>query len=199
MIAERVFDILGEGYDGMALVATGANFPDAIAAAPLAAGKIWQLFLAHPTSGLSAATKAVMADNGVEKAVILGGTGAVSTAVQADLVMLLGSAADVTRLGGLTRYDTAVVIAKYAVDEQGFMWDRVGITTGENYPDALTGGVLQGKVGSVMLLTTPTSLHPAAAAALDMHKDEIGTVTYFGGTLAVSQAVRNAIALILQF
>jgi uncharacterized surface protein with fasciclin (FAS1) repeats/putative cell wall-binding protein len=199
MIAMRVFGILGEDYDGMALVATGGDFPDAIAAAPLASGKIWPLFLAHPTSGLSVATKAVMAANGVEEAVILGGTGAVSSAVQADLVILLGSTDDVTRLGGLTRYDTAVEIAEYAVHKQGFMWNRVGITTGQDFPDALAGGVLQGKVGSVMLLTTPTSLHPSTAAALTMHKDEITTVTYFGGTGAVSQAVRNAIALILQF
>jgi peptidoglycan-N-acetylglucosamine deacetylase len=52
-VALRVIDELGAAYDGTAFVATGGNFPDALAAAPLAAAKGWPLFLAHPTGGLS--------------------------------------------------------------------------------------------------------------------------------------------------
>jgi hypothetical protein len=70
----------------------------------------------------------------------------------------------------------------------------VGIATGQAYPDALAGGVLQGKIESVMLLTRSNTLSPEPAAALTANKAAISTVTYFGGDLAVSPAVRAAVA-----
>jgi Flp pilus assembly protein TadD len=142
-VALRTIEVLGVDYDGTAFVATGANFPDALAAAPLAAAQGWPLFLAHPTGGLLPGTVAAM--GAVDEAIILGGTGAVSTAVQTQLATTMGLTT--TRLEGLNRYVTAVAIASYGVNSAGHVWDRVGIATGEDYPDALAGGVLQGKVG----------------------------------------------------
>jgi putative cell wall-binding protein len=193
-VALRTIEVLGVDYDGTAFVATGANFPDALAAAPLAAAQGWPLFLAHPTGGLLPGT--VTAMGAVDDAIILGGTGAVSTAVQTQLATTMGLST--TRLEGLTRYDTAVAIAGYGVNSAGHVWDRVGIATGEDYPDALAGGVLQGKVGSVMLLTLPTSLHPATETALEANAEEIYFVTFFGGTGAVSDAVRAAALTLVQ-
>jgi len=193
-VALRVIDALGEDYDGMAFVATGGNFPDALAAAPLAAAQGWPLFLAHPTSGISAGTKAAMAD--VTDAVILGGTGVVSSATEAQLDADLTG--EVTRLAGDDRYATAVAVADYAVDNAGHGWNGVGITTGANFPDALAGGVLQGKMNSVMLLTRPTSLNAVTAGALGANKAAIDTVTYFGGTGAVTQTVRDQVTAVLQ-
>jgi putative cell wall-binding protein len=189
-VALRTIAVLGDDYDGTAFVATGGNFPDALAAAPLAAANGWPLYLAHPTSGLLPGTVAAM--GAVEEALILGGTGAVSAGVESALDALLGDPANTTRLQGINRYVTAVAIASYGVTDVGHTWDRVGIATGEDYPDALAGGVLQGKVGSVMLLTLPTSLHPATATALTANAGAIDTVTFFGGTGAVSTAVRQA-------
>jgi glutamate-1-semialdehyde aminotransferase len=53
-------------------------------------------------------------------------------------------------------------------------------------------------VGSVMLLTTPTSLHTDTATALETHAGAIDTVTFFGGTGAVSTAVRTAVLQLVQ-
>jgi putative cell wall-binding protein len=192
-VALRTIAELGAAFDGTAFVATGANFPDALAAAPLAAAQGWPLYLAHPTSGILPGTVTAMAQ--VDEAIILGGTGAVSTGVQTQL-STMGLAT--TRLEGLTRYDTAVAIASYGVTDAGHTWDRVGIATGEDYPDALAGGVLQGKVGSVMLLTTPASLHPSTASSLTANAEEIYFVTFFGGTAAVSDAVRAAALTLVQ-
>jgi hypothetical protein len=105
---------------------------------------------------------------------------------------LLGGSANTERLFGANRYATAVAIADYAVTEAEHTWDRVGIATGEDYPDALAGGVLQGKVGSVMVLTTADKPAPRHRTALSTNADAIDTVTFFGGTGAVSTAVRNA-------
>ncbi len=187
-IALRVISILDDSYYGTAFVATGGNFPDALAAAPLAAAHKVPLYLANPATGLSASTVAAMAD--VEDALILGGTGVVSAAVETQLGDLLDG--DVERLWGPDRFGTAVAVAEFAVEEGGHDWDRVGITTGMDFPDALAGGVVQGKAGSVMLLTTPTVLNAQTQAALAANADEIDTVTFFGGPNAVSDAVRTA-------
>jgi hypothetical protein len=98
----------------------------------------------------------------------------------------------------LTATLTAVAIASYGVTSAGHVWDRVGIATGEDYPDALAGGVLQGKVGSVMLLTTPTNLHTDTVTALSTNAGAIDTVTFFGGTGAVSTSVRTAVLSLVQ-
>jgi putative cell wall-binding protein len=193
-IALRVIE-LQPGYGGTAFVATGGDFPDALAAAPLAAANGWPLFLAHPTTGLSDATKAAM--TGVTRVRVLGGTGAVSPATYTYLSTRFG-AGNVDRLAGDTRYSTAVAIASWGVSDAGLGWDRVGIATGQDYPDALAGGVLQGKVGSVMLLTLPTTLHASTATALSANADAIDTVTFFGGTGAVSTAVRTAVLQLVQ-
>jgi putative cell wall-binding protein len=189
-IALELIKLLDDKYEGEAFVATAANFPDALAAAPLAAANHWPLFLASPSRGLSANTKAAMED--VKYVAVLGGTKVVSKAVETALQNQLGSD-NVDRLSGDNRYETAAVIASYGVDELGMDWNRVGIATGQNFPDALAGGVVQGKFGSVMLLTQRDVLNSATLAALDENKTGITTVTYFGGLNAVSAKVRAAI------
>jgi putative cell wall-binding protein len=189
-IAKEVITARGKDYDGYAFVATGGNFPDALAAAPLAAAKGWPLYLADPTAGLSAASKTAM--DGVSDVVILGGTGAVSAPTKAYLDGRFPG--KVTRLDGDNRYQTAAKIAKYAVDTHGHVWNFVGITTGENFPDALAGGIVQGKAGSVMLLTTPTVLQADTKNTLVANKSGITTVTFYGGTNAVSASVRTAVS-----
>jgi len=197
LVAAKSVEVLNASgtYDGMAFVATGANFPDALAAAPVSAAKGWPLYLAGPT-GLSAGTKAAMASAGVDSVAILGGTGAISTATENALKTLYGSAA-VTRLAGASRYDTAVAVATWGCTNAGLSWDGLAIATGANFPDALAGGVMQGMNGSVMLLTPQTSLHSATAACLGARKASIREVTYLGGTGAVSTSVRSQVSALL--
>lgn len=194
-VAVRVITELGGSYDGTAFVATGANFPDALASAPLAAAQRWPLYLANPTIGLSATTKAAMA--GVTSVLILGGEAVVTPTTETYLKNTYG-ASSVDRLAGDDRYATAVEVASYGVNVVGHAWDGVGVTTGVNFPDALAGGVLQGKTGSVMLLTTPAALHADTSSVLAAHKAQITTVTFFGGTSAVTQAVRDAVANVIR-
>jgi putative cell wall-binding protein/5-hydroxyisourate hydrolase-like protein (transthyretin family) len=192
MIAVRAIAELGGAYDGTASVATGANYPDALAAAPLSAGLHWPLFLT-PTTGLDAGTKAAMAD--VDEVLILGGTAVVPQAIEDSLELTYGDA-DVTRLAGADRYATAVVVATHGV-ANGLGWNRLAITTGEKFPDALAGGVLQGRDGSVMLLTPSTSLPASVRTVLQNNRSLIAEVRYLGGTTAVTQSVRDAVAAIL--
>lgn len=198
LVAEATIDRLGTAYDGTAFVSTGGDFPDALGASPLSAASSWPIYLTANTS-LTPATRTSMAAHGVNRAIILGGTGAVSAGVESSLDTLLGGRSRTPRLAGRTRYETAVIVAQYGVDNvYGLGWNNVAIATGQNFPDALAGGVMQGQAGSVMLLTPSLTLDPYVAAKLTAEKDTITAVSYLGGTGALSTPVRTAIQRILR-
>jgi len=187
-IADEVIRLNGDAYDGTCFVATGLNYPDALAASPVAAARWWPIVL-EPAAGQ------MYWPTGATDAVVLGGTGAVSSSVENSLASLLGGAG-VTRIGGVNRYDTAARVAEFGA-ASGMTWDGVGIATGGAFPDALSGGAMQGALGSVMLLTPGTRLDAYASAVLSAHASHIGTVYFIGGTGAVSQAVRDEVATVL--
>jgi putative cell wall-binding protein len=184
------------GYDGTAFVSTGMDFPDALGASPLAAAKGWPIYLANPARGNNASSlAAVMKSAGVKKAILLGGTNVVGATVESALRASLGSA---TRLAGANRYDTALKVASYGVANAGLSWDKVAPATGQNFPDALAGGVLQGASGSVLVLTPTASLNEGVAAALKANKGSISEVRFLGSTAALSVTVRSAVVSALQ-
>jgi putative cell wall-binding protein/protocatechuate 3,4-dioxygenase beta subunit len=197
-VAEETIDRLGDAYDGTAFISTGENFPDALGASPLAAASNWPIYLTAKDS-LTESTKNSMATHRVTKAIILGSAAAVAPAVESSLDAFLRGADATPRLGGANRYETAVIVAQYGVDHvYGLGWNNVAFATGENYPDALAGGVLQGQAGSVLLLTPTDSLNPSVAAKLAAVRDKIAEVRYLGSTKAVSNATRVAIQKILK-
>jgi len=186
-VAREVITLQGQNYDGTALFATGANFPDALAGAPIAAAKGEPIVLVDKHGGFFLPPE-------VTHALILGGTGAVPPSAETWLIdhftAHFGSS-NVVRNGGADRYETAALVADYATT-MGLRWDGVGIATGENFPDALAGGAMLGAEGSVLLLTRTDSLPPVTRDALVSNKQLIHTLRYFGGTGAVSQSVRDA-------
>lgn len=188
-VANRAIEVLGMEYDGKAVVTTGMNFPDAVGAAPLGAGLGWPILLVRPTD------PSVLLPPTTTSVVILGGEAAVGSAVEDSLIAGLGEM-EVERLGGATRYETSAMAAEYGVD-YGLMWNGVGITSGTNYPDALSGGVALGLHRTTLLLTPPTTLHPAAAAALTANAEDIEDVTFLGGTAAVDSSVEDEVLAIL--
>lgn len=197
LIAAEVSRREGSGYEKTVFVATGANFPDALAAAPLAAAGRWPIVLAGP-SGLDARTLQTLKDTGVTRAFVLGGTQAVPASVADQIKSTFGVTP--TRLWGDTRYTTALRVAKTGVLDPalGLGWDGVAFATGLNYPDALAGGVLQGTTGSVMLLTSGTTVHSEVLATMDEHHDAITEIRFLGGLQVIPQSVRDLIAAVWQ-
>lgn len=184
-VADEVISILGDAYDGTAFVATGRRFPDALGASPLAAAQGWPILLAGaPTGGIELPEQ-------VRSCVILGGPMAVGDGIQAALEARLGES-QVTRRGGIDRYGTAALVAALGVN-RGMYWEGVGIATGANFPDALSGGAMLGERNAVMLLTPGTSLSEAARDPLMLNKELIQTVDYLGGLSALSQPVRDGV------
>lgn len=113
-----------------------------------------------------------------------------------------GAANRVTRLGGTDRYDTACTVAAATVsvlaDKGRPYGGRVFVSTGNNFPDALAEGVMQGRLGSVVLLSPTDSLNTNARALMRAHKAEIHTVRYLGSTSALQRKVRDAVAAALR-
>ncbi len=198
LIAERTIEEINGWdygwYDGVAFVATGANYPDALAASPLAYDRFVPIYLVNPSAGDNAQTAYAMSGAGVTSAIVLGGTGAVPAPVETRLRSVLGNA---TRIAGADRVATSLNLADYAMNNPDSLWyprwNHVAVATGWDYPDALAGGPVQGKSGSFLLLTHGTYLDPSVRTALSDNRWEIAEVRILGGTGPVTPAVESAI------
>jgi putative cell wall-binding protein len=92
-----------------------------------------------------------------------------------------------TRIGGADRYATATAL----FDPQFSSSTSVVLTSGENYPDALSAGYLAKQLNTGVLTTDAGSLSPETRQELVAHY--ISTVYLVGGTAAVSQNVQNQV------
>lgn len=124
-------------------IATGSNFPDALAGAPVAALDQAPILLVTQNS-IPAATQAELNRLNPTDTIVLGGTAVISDAVAASLP---GS---VTRLAGANRYSTAAAISQATFSPPVPV---IYISTGLNFPDALAGGAAGGfREGPVLLV-----------------------------------------------
>jgi putative cell wall-binding protein len=185
----------GGALDGTVFVATGANFPDALAASPVAYAMRRPIVLTAPDR-LSADAEAALAAVEATCAVVLGGPASVSADAATRLAELLGTDA-VRRLAGSDRYATGYAIALWAHDECGLAFAGAGIATGAAFPDALAGGAMAGRLGTVMLLTPPTRLDGRIADLMLANRAEFAKPHCLGGTKAVTPIVRESIACML--
>ena len=167
------------------LIATGGNFPDALAGAAVA-GKQGDPLLLVTASSIPAATVAELTRLHPHRITILGGPGVVGS----DVVIALFGYTDggVFRVYGANRYETAASVAEV------YFLPRATLAlaaTGLNFPDALAGAALAGRLWSPILLVAPTSLPPSTASALDYLKPP--EIDVLGGTGAVSNGVATSL------
>lgn len=185
-VAAEVVRLQGAAFSGEVLVATGGNFPDALAGAPLAAAYGRPIVLVNPASGSFALPA------GTTGATILGGPVSVRSSVQSKLIASLG-AGNVRRISGADRYEAASNIAQWGVEDLGQSWNGVSVATGETFPDALTGGVMAARSGSVIVLSRSAVLSPQPASRLRIAAGSIGAVRIVGGPVSVSEAVYSSV------
>jgi putative cell wall-binding protein len=172
-----------------AYIASGANFPDALAGAALA-GKQDSPVLLTRRDSLPGPVAAELARLKPKRIIILGGPASVSEQVAAQLGQY-ATAADgqlVSRYGGENRYDTAATIAsKYPAGVP-----VAYVATGDAYPDALAGAALAGAKDAPILLTRSGEIPEPVAAQLDRLRP--GRIVILGGPVSVSQAVEAQLA-----
>ena len=185
--------------DGLrtAFLGSGESAADLLAASGPSWAADLPLLLTRP-GALPAETVDALEQLGVEQVVVLGGTGAVSAPVVTELEQRLDVA--VRRLDGSAaaadaprdRYATAVDVAAFAVEELGFDATRVDLVRGDVPADGLALGAHSGAERTPVLLTRPTDLPAATAAALRAACGGLAYGHVVGGTAAVSEAVRAA-------
>lgn len=169
----------------VAFVADKTNFPDALSAAPLAALNNSPILL---TDGDVADARMLqtLTDCGIQDVIVLGGTSALSPAVESAIAARVGGAGHVRRISGADRYETSKNFAAWACglqDHEGNWADPgnfpifigttdspgaiqpldpngIGVASGVNYPDALAGGVFAGHGFAPILLTRPNEMSP---------------------------------------
>jgi putative cell wall-binding protein len=170
----------------VAYIATGLNFPDALAGAA-AAGPTGGPVLLVKQDSVPAATAAELARLRPARVVILGGAGVISDAVVATLAAY--APGGVERLAGENRYETAAAIsaATYAPGVP-----VAYLATGQDFPDALAGAAAAGAEGAPMLLVTRSGL-PAATAA-ELIRLQPARIVVFGSDAMVSDDVLTAVA-----
>ena len=188
-----------------AIVATGNNFADALAVGPAVYQSGDPLIL---TSGstLSASAKATIADLGITRAIIVGGTSAVSSAVESALTS--DGVTVAYRIAGADRTQTAASIADWetsglpgtgnysALGSLGFSdVGLVSVARGDTFADALVAGPVAGAQQHVIVLTAdPNTVGTGIGQYLAGRGGTVTTLQALGLTAAVSTATLNAAA-----
>jgi putative cell wall-binding protein len=176
----KIAEELGANKDEV-IVATGTNFPDALAVAPYAAENELPIILTKPTTIPSQVSKYV---KGAKKTYLIGGTSAINSSVENKLP-------NADRIAGDTRFETAnKIIAKFYTRNK-----NIYISTGRNFADALTGSVLAGKRQAPILLVDTEKT--VGAIEYLVNRNQVNTFQVFGGEAAVSQKVTNELSTII--
>lgn len=167
-------------------VATGANFPDALAGSATA-GKIGAPVLLVQAGVIPQATRTELARLKPVRIVVLGGPSVVAESVRAAL-RAYASSGEVTRLSGADRYGTAAAIsgAYFAPGVKAAF-----IATGAGFADALSGAPAAALSDSPLLLVTQSGIPTATRNELSRLKPQ--RIYVLGGTGAVSAAVASGL------
>jgi putative cell wall-binding protein len=173
----------GETVDAV-LVASGVDFPDALAAAPLAAARRAPLLLTDPQA-VPGETAAALDELAPSEVTVVGGPAAVSDATAARLPAT-------GRLGGANRYATAALLAGEAV-ASGADPDDVLVAAGRQFPDALAAGPVAAARGGVLLLSERDALPAETAAAVRSRAQTLTWLRVAGGPAALTEPLVSAL------
>jgi hypothetical protein len=166
------------GDPSTVLLASGINYPDALAAGPAASHSGGVVLLTNGNAMPTATATYLSAHPG--HAYAIGGPAAAADPAASATV-------------GVDRYATAAAVATKFFSAPTV----VGFATGSNFPDALAGGSLLAKEGAPLLLATPAGLSTPTATYLTSVRSSVVTAELFGGDTAISAAASTAITTAL--
>jgi putative cell wall-binding protein len=159
------------GDPSTVLLATGTNFPDALAAGP-AAAQVHGAILLTNGSTMPPATEAYMA--GAHSVYAIGGPAAIAAP---SAVAVVGSDRFATAAAVATKFFPSTAIA--------------GIATGAGFPDALAGGAQLALRGAPLLLSSQSGLPASTTGYLSADHAALTNVYVYGGTAVLSAVVTN--------
>ena len=173
-----------------AIVATGENFADALAASAAAYAHRLPIVLTESNT-LSSEASATLTALSIGHVLIMGGFTAVSAGVESSINAL--GIPTFERFIGTDRMDTAAKFAAFAVANiPGFTNVEVTLARGDLFVDALAGSTYAGDPKPILLTQDPNTLGGPTSAYLTTNNAVIAIITAFGGPLAISDAVLTA-------
>lgn len=164
----------GLGNPGVLFLTTGLGFADALTAGAAAAAKSGAVLLTAGST-MPASVSAYIAAHSSATRYAVGGPAAAADPMATPVV-------------GADRYLTGRKVADTFFTSP----TNVGLASGTNYPDALSGGVNVGLTGGPLLLSDPTSLTPTVLDYLTTNKASLIFGSVYGGTTAFGESVRQA-------
>lgn len=175
-ISKSAFSSASEAY-----IATGVNFPDALAGGPPASVAGQPVLLVN--NAIPTSTLAELVRLGVSKVTVLGGSAVIPDSV----VALLNALVPTTRIAGSDRYSTAAAIVQATFTSA----NTVYIATGLNFPDALAGVPAAAADGAPILLVQQDAVPGSTLAQLNRLKPT--TIKILGGEAVVSAGVATTL------
>lgn len=187
--AIQVYDTGKGSWGTTAILATSDTYQDALSASPYAYAKHAPIFLTQSgTHEMDQRTRYAIENSSFENVIICGGTAAISDSVDYELAE---KGIHCKRLGGATAYETSATIAQYCID-QGMNADKMGVATGEDYYDALTGASFCGANNSALVLVSDSN-RSSVSGFISSNISSIANGYVFGGTAAVSKSTFSAL------
>lgn len=172
-------------------VASGANFPDALSAAPAASLRGGPLLLVQPT-GVPSNVLAEVKRLKPKKIIVVGGQGSVSTAVMQKLATVQPN---IARRAGVDRYDASRTVVADAWAATGAK--TVYIATGATFPDALSAGAAAGARSAPVLLVNGSRSSLDAPTLALLRSLGTTTVHIVGGKASVSAGIQAQLAKLM--
>jgi len=174
-----------------AIVATGANFPDALAAGPLSWADRLPLILTDGSqTSLSVQALSVISSLAITHFIVLGG----NSSFNAALIAQLGTLGTIdAQFAGADRTDTASQFATYIENYYAFGKSSIIVATGTNFPDALSAGPFGGDPKPLFFTATSDDPGPYLTTTLGNLGGATSTVYIIGGFSAVDQNAATAV------
>lgn len=161
--------VYGDAGAGGAVIAGGEAYADALAGSPLSAALKGPLMLTRKDR---VDARVVAELNRVLKAgaaiYVLGGPATVGEGVLAELRAQTGH--PVVRIGGASRYDVAVAVAKVLATVRGEQAAAIFVANGQVFPDALVASPAATVTRGVVLLSAEDALPASTKTYIDAHR-----------------------------
>ncbi len=173
-----------------AIIASGQNFADALSMSPYAYATGSPILLADSDGNLTKESFVELFHSNFKQIVIAGGTGVVSQTTQNVLQAFLGDDKAV-RLAGEDRYETSSKVVSWCIDN-GMTYEGLCVASGEQFPDALSGGAFCGSKDSIVMLASDTNNNKCTKTLGD-NKKTILEADVLGGTGSMSGSLYNTL------
>ncbi len=174
------------------VIANGLVFADALAGVSLAKAYNAPILLTE-TDSLAAETQAEIKRLGAKKAVILGGTSAVSE--KAEAAVKAAGITEVERIAGAARFETAQKVAEALEKQTGKDSSEVFFVIYDNFADALSASTAAAVNGApILYVSKDGAVDKYTQQYLSKHKDHITKGYVIGGAKVITDNMKDALS-----